>query len=67
MASLNHKQCHWCTKTFIPRNTGGKRQKYCSTFCKHQFEKELRNWALDQYHQGKANINASDSSVNQKK
>ena len=41
----NLKLCLWCNVEFVPR-AAGRPQKYCSTICKNDYEKEIRKLGL---------------------
>lgn len=38
--------CLWCTLPFTPRRSGGKPQRFCSPFCRHQFWSATRRWVM---------------------
>jgi len=38
--------CLWCSRSFSPRQSGGKEQRYCSPGCRHDFERGARRWVM---------------------
>jgi hypothetical protein len=37
--------CAWCSSRFTPRQSGGRRQRFCSKSCRRASEKAIREWA----------------------
>jgi len=50
------RQCEWCQKDYLPRNSGGSPQKFCSKQCKHFFEKSIRQGAYNELTKGSLNL-----------
>jgi len=40
--------CPWCERSFTPRGTGGRPQRFCCERCRRAYERELRAWARNQ-------------------
>ena len=47
------KSCTWCNDFFPFKKNGEKKQIFCCSYCKQEFEQELQQWSLNQYIQGK--------------
>jgi hypothetical protein len=48
--------CPWCAKSFFPRRTGGKRQRFCSPTCRRALDKALRAWAGQELAEGRVTV-----------
>jgi hypothetical protein len=49
---MTHPLCPWCERSFTPRSTGGRRQRFCCERCRRAYERELRAWARNQITSG---------------
>jgi len=48
--------CAWCSRSFAPRRTGGRRQRFCSERCRRANEKAMREWAQGELAAGRVTI-----------
>jgi hypothetical protein len=39
--------CPWCGRTFTPRATGGKAQRFCREACRRAFDAAALRWVAD--------------------
>jgi hypothetical protein len=39
--------CSWCERSFRPRRTGGRVQRFCCPLCRRAFHTAARAWALN--------------------
>lgn len=49
------KKCKWCRIEFTPR-VAGRKQEFCDSQCKKIFERQLRDWAMDQVEKGEVDF-----------
>lgn len=45
---MSANACVYCGKDFTERDSGGKRQRFCSSACRVAFHRGARAWALEQ-------------------
>jgi len=48
--------CAWCSRSFAPRRTGGRPQRFCSERCRRANEKAMREWAQGELAAGRVTI-----------
>jgi hypothetical protein len=48
--------CPWCSALFTPRQTGGRRQKFCSPACRRALDRALRAWAGQELAEGRVTV-----------
>lgn len=45
--------CLWCPRVFLPRVTGGRKQRFCSPRCRKEFFECARAWAVAEVEAGR--------------
>ncbi len=48
--------CTWCGTAYVPRNNGGKPQRFCSKDCRHDFFAACRAWAAREFEAGRVSV-----------
>ena len=50
------RSCPWCGRSFRPRVTGSRAQRYCSPACRRTFEAALDAWAREAVRSGAVDV-----------
>ena len=50
--------CGWCSRAFMPRTTGGKRQVFCREACRRGFDAAGRRWVAGAIATGALTVDA---------
>ena len=45
--------CLWCGRVFLPRVTGGRKQRFCCAACRSEFHDCARRWAIAEVDAGR--------------
>jgi hypothetical protein len=53
---MTHILCPWCSRTFTPRRTGGKPQRFCSPQCRRASERAGREWVRQELAAGRVTV-----------
>ena len=53
---MTKQVCDWCGVSFSARRTGGKPQRYCSPFCRRNFDSAIRAYGILKLEMGEASI-----------
>jgi hypothetical protein len=50
--------CRWCSRQFVPRETGGHDQRFCGPACRRALHSTARRWALAELAAGRLPLTA---------
>jgi hypothetical protein len=55
--------CRWCSRQFVPRETGGHDQQFCSPSCRRALHSTARRWTLAELAAGRLPLAAIKKGV----